>query len=136
MRFNITKAIVYGVAIWLVGFFWGSFVFMTPSLRNVKPIPYISANPAVSFPILLMWFPLAYVIARIFLKNSKAPESDGFRLGLAFSEVNFVLDVIIIVILFNAGVFYFTAASVWFAYAMLVLIPWLTGRSLAKALPD
>ena len=136
MRFPIGKAIGYGVLIWVVGFIWGSIVFMTPSLKSTPPIPYVSSNPAISFPIIVLWIPLTYLLTRQFLKNSKTPEPDGIKLGLAFSEVNFVLDVIILVILLKAGVNYFAVASIWLAYAMLFVIPWLTGRSLAKAVVD
>jgi hypothetical protein len=136
MRFPIGKAIGYGVLIWVVGFVWGSIVFMTPSLKGIPSIPYVSSNPAISFPIIALWIPLTYLVARQFLKNSKTPEAHGIKLGLAFSEVNFVLDVIILVILLKAGVIYFAAASIWLAYAMLFVIPWLTGRSLAKAIVD
>jgi hypothetical protein len=55
MVFRIGKAIAYAVLIWVVGFIWGSFVFMTPSLKSTPPIPYISSNPAISFPILAIW---------------------------------------------------------------------------------
>lgn len=136
MRFPIGKAIGYGVLIWVVGFIWGSIVFMTPSLKSTPPIPYVSSNPAISFPIIVLWIPLTYLLARQFLKNSKTPEADGIKLGFAFSEVNFVLDVIILVILLKAGVNYFAVASIWLAYAMLFVIPWLTGRSWAKAVVD
>lgn len=136
MRFPILKAISYGVMIWVVGFIWGSFVFMTPSLKSSPGIPYVSSNPAISFPILLLWLPLTYLLARSLLKNSPTPEAHGIKLGLIFSEVNFMLDIIVLVILLKAGVVYFAAATVWVAYAMLFLVPWLTGRSLAKALPD
>lgn len=136
MRFSIGKAIGYGVLIWVVGFIWGSIVFMTPSLKSTAPIPYFSSNPAISFPIIVLWIPLTYLLARQFLKNSSAPEAHGIKLGLVFSEVNFVLDIIILVILLKAGVGYFARASIWLGYAMLFVIPWLTGRSLAKAVVD
>ena len=136
MQFRSGKAIAYGVLIWLVGFIWGSFVFMTPSLKSVPPIPYVSSNPAISLPILAIWLPLTFLLARSFLKNSTNPEADGIKLGLVFSEVNFVLDVIILVILLGAGVGYFARISIWFGYSMLFVISWLTGRSLAKALPN
>src|SRR4029450_9496804 len=136
MQFPILKAISYGVMIWVVGFIWGSFVFMTPSLKSSPGIAYVSSNPAISFPILLLWLPLTYLLARSLLKNSPTPEAHGIKLGLIFSEVNFMLDIIVLVILLKAGVVYFAAATVWVAYAMLFLVPWLTGRSLAKALPD
>jgi hypothetical protein len=136
MRFKIGNAIGYAVLIWLTGFIWGSFVFMTPSLKSIPPIPYFSSNPAISLPILALWLPLTYLLARTFLKDSGTPEADGIKLGIAFSVVNFVLDVIVLVILLKAGLTYFAAASIWFAYTMLFVIAWLTGRSLAKALPD
>ncbi|HEY8227219.1 MAG TPA: hypothetical protein VIG25_18230 [Pyrinomonadaceae bacterium] len=136
MRFPILKAIAYGVIIWVVGFIWGSVVFMTPSLKASPAIPYVSSNPAISFPILALWLPLTYVLARTFLKNSPTPEAHGIKLGLIFSELNFILDVIVLVILLKARVTYFAAATVWLGYAMLFVVPWLTGRSLAKALPD
>ncbi|HSE31204.1 MAG TPA: hypothetical protein VLA93_06475 [Pyrinomonadaceae bacterium] len=136
MRFSIAKAIGYGVLIWVVGFIWGSIVFMTPALKSTPAIPYVSSNPAISFPIIVFWIPLTYLLARQFLKNSRTPEADGIKLGLVFSEVNFVLDVIILVILLKAGIIYFTNFSIWLAYAMLFVIPWLTGRSLAKAIVD
>lgn len=136
MRFKIGKAIGYGILIWVVGFIWGSFVFMTPSLKSVPPIPYVSSNPAISLPILALWLPLTYLLARNFLKDSGTPEAHGIKLGITFSVVNFVLDVGVLIILLKAGVAYFAAASIWFAYTMLFVIAWLTGRSLAKALPD
>src|SRR4029453_7278451 len=98
MRFPLFKAIGYGVLIWVVGFIWGSFVFMTPSLKNAPAIPYVSSNPAISFPILLLWLPLTYLLARSLLQNSASPEAHGIKLGLVFSEVNFVLDLIFLVI--------------------------------------
>jgi hypothetical protein len=136
MRFPVVKAIGYGVVIWVVGFIWGSIVYMTPSLKNTPPIPYFSSNPAISFPIIVLWIPLTYLLARQLLKNSKTPETHGIKVGLAFSEVNFVLDVIVLVILLKAGLSYFTNASIWLTYVMLSVIPWLTGRSLAKAIVD
>lgn len=134
-RFPFGKAIAYAVLIWLVGFVWGSIVFMNPAM-HVAPIPYISNNPAISFPILLTWVVLTYVLARSFLKHSTNPETDGRKLGLVFSEVNFILDVIVLVGLLKAGIGYFAALSIWIAYTMLFMIPWLLGRSLAKARPD
>ena len=136
MRFPIVKAIAYGVVIWLIGFIWGSIVFMTPSLKKTPPIPYFSSNPAISFPIITLWIPLTYLLARQFLKNSRTPDGDGMKLGVAFAAVNFVLDVIVLVVLLKAGISYFAAASIWLAYAMLFVIPCLTGRSLAKSVID
>ena len=128
-------AIAFAVLIWIVGFVWGSIVFMTPALKATQPIPYISSNPAISVPILLLWIPLIYFLARAYLSKVNDPDREGFKLGLIFSATNFILDLVVLVLLLKAGASYFSAASIWFAYFLLIIIPWLTGRSLQKALP-
>ena len=133
MRFRLLKALLYALLIWIVGFVWGSFVFMTPALKSVSPIPYVSRNPAISFPILAMWLIITYLLARSFFRSSEAPADDGLRLGLTFAVVNFILDLVVLVILLKTGVDYFASLSVWIAYAMLLVVPWLTGLSLQKA---
>jgi hypothetical protein len=132
MRFRIGRAIAYAILIWMVGFIWGTFVFMTPSLKSTPRIPYISSNPAISFPILAIWLVLTYVLARSFLKASGDPVKDGFTLGLTFALVNIVLDLVVLVTLLKAGFGYFVSLTVWTAYTMLVIVPWLTGRSVQK----
>ena len=129
------KAIGFAVLIWLVGFVWGSIVFMTPALKATSPIPYISNNPAISIPILLIWIPLIYFLAKAYLSRVNDPDREGFKLGLIFAATNFILDLVVLVVLLRAGAGYFAAASIWFAYLLLIIIPWLTGRSLQKALP-
>lgn len=121
--------------IWIVGFIWGSIVFMTPALKATAPIPYVSSNPAISFPILLMWIPLMYFLARAYLSKVDDRDREGLKLGIVFAVTNLVLDLVVLVLLLKAGLGYFAAASIWFAYFLLIIIPWLTGRSLQKALP-
>lgn len=131
------KAFVYAVLIWVVGFIWGSIVFMTPALRAATPpIPYVSRNPAISFPILLIWTVLTMVVARSYLKLAPDKEREGFRLGLVLVIVNFILDLVVLVFLLKTGFGYFVSASVWFAYATLLIIPWLTGRTLERSASD
>ena len=129
------KAFGFGALIWIVGLVWGSIVFMTPALKATAPIPYISSNPAISLPILLIWIPLTYFLARAYLSRVNDPDREGFKLGLIFAATNFILDLVVLVLLLKAGAGYFAAASIWFAYLLLIIIPWLTGRSLQKALP-
>jgi hypothetical protein len=129
------KAFGFGVLTWIVGFVWGSIVFMTPALKATPRIPYISNNPAISIPILLIWIPLIYFLAKAYLSKVNDPNREGFKLGLIFAATNFILDLIVLVLLLKAGAGYFAAASIWFAYLLLIIIPWLTGRSLQKALP-
>lgn len=130
------KAFAYAVLIWVVGFVWGSIVFMTPALKAMPPIPYISSNPAISFPIIFIWTVLTLLLARSYLKMAPEPARQGLRLGVVFTIVNFVLDLVVLVFLLGAGFKYFMSGSVWFAYATLILIPWITGRTLEKSADD
>lgn len=133
MPLKPVRAFAYAVLIWVVGFIWGSIVFMTPALRTTPPIPYVSSNPAISFPILFIWTVLALVLARSYLKSAPDKSREGLRLGATFTLVNIILDLIVLVFLLKTGFKYFISASVWFAYTSLVLIPWLTGRTLERS---
>jgi hypothetical protein len=130
MPYKPLRAFAYALLIWVVGFIWGSIVFMTPALGSTPPIPYVSSNPAISFPIILLWTVLTWLLAKSYLKAAPEREQEGLRLGLTFVLVNFVLDLIVLVFLLQAGFKYFVSASVWFAYTSLVVIPWLAGRTL------
>lgn len=130
MPYKPIQAFAYAILIWVVGFIWGSIVFMTPALHAMPPIPYVSSNPAISFPIILIWTILALVIARRYLKTAADKSREGLRLGATFVVVNIVLDLIVLVFLLKTGFKYFVSASLWFAYTSLLLIPWLTGRTL------
>ena len=129
---RIGRALGYAVLIWLSGFVWGSVVFMTPALRNVAAIPYVSRYPAISFPLLLLWLLITYLLARSYLKVTTDKVTEGLRLGLLFAIVNFVLDLLVLVILFKSGLAYFASLTVWLAYFILLTVPWFTGRSLAS----
>lgn len=133
MPFKIGKALGYAILIWVTGFIWGSIVFMTPALKNVRPIPYVSGNPAISFPLLILWPILIYLLARKFLNTAADKPSQGIKLGLVFSIINFVLDLVVLVYLLKAGLGYFGSLTIWIAYGLLLIVPWLTGRSLEKA---
>ena len=131
---KVIKALAYAVLIWVVGFVWGSIVFMTPALKSVAAIPYVSKNPAISFPILIIWLVLTYVLAASYLKTVSDKRVEGLRLGLTFFALNFVLDLVVLVFLLKAGFGYFVSLTVWSGYLMLLIIPWLIGRR--KAAPS
>jgi len=122
------KALAYAVLIWIVGFVWGSIVFMTPALKSVAPVPYISSNPAISFPILAIWLVLTYLLARSYLKTTADKPAAGLRLGVIFFAVNLSLDLLVLVFLLKTGFGYFASATVWCGYLMLLVIPLLVGR--------
>jgi hypothetical protein len=130
MPYKTGKALAYALLIWVTGFIWGSIVFMTPSLKSWPTIPYVSRYPAISFPILIVWPVLTYVLAKSYLKQAQDKAEEGFKLGIIFAGVNAVLDLVVLVILLQAGFGYFASLTIWVAYFMLVIIPWMTGRSL------
>lgn len=128
---RIGRALGYALLIWITGFVWGSVVFMTPALKVVPAIPYVSRYPLISFPVLILWLFIAYVLARSYLKMTTDKANEGLKLGLLFAVVNFVLDLLVLVILFKNGFVYFASLTVWLAYLILLIVPWFTGRSLA-----
>jgi hypothetical protein len=133
MSFRIGKALGLAILIWVTGFIWGSIVFMTPSLKSVAAIPYVSRNPAISFPLLVVWPVLIYLLARNFLKGATDKPAQGLKLGLFFFLVNCGLDLVVLVFLLKTGFGYFVSLTVWIAYGLLLILPWLVGRSLQKA---
>jgi hypothetical protein len=126
------KAILLAIVIWMTGFIWGSVVFMTPSLKTVPRIEYISSNPVISFPLLILWPLLTYFFARAYLKGLPDPASEGGKLGVVFSLVNFLLDLLVLVFLLQAGWGYFKSLTVWLAYLILLFVPRWTGTQLGK----
>lgn len=126
------KAFSFAVLLWLIGFVWGSLVFMSPALRGTPPIPFVSSNPWISFPILLTWLPASYFLARSYLRTTLSPGADGPRLGLVFSLVNIALDLLVLVVLFETGFQYFVSLTVLAGYALLLLVPWGVGRALER----
>ena len=129
---RIGRALAYALLIWITGFVWGSVVFMTPALKSAPAIPYVSRYPLISFPLLILWPLIAYVLARSYLKRSEDKSNEGLKLGFVFAVVNFILDLLVLVLLFKNGFSYFASLTVWLAYFILLTVPWLTGRSLAS----
>jgi hypothetical protein len=132
MPYKMGKALIYAVLLWVIGFVWGSIVFMTPALKNVPTIPYVSSNPAISFPILVIWLIVTYLLAKSYLKAADDKVAEGLKLGILFSVVNVLLDLLVLVLLLKAGFNYFLSLTVWLAYLMLLTLPGLVGRSLQR----
>ena len=64
---KIGRTLAYAILIWIVGFMWGMVVFMTPALKGLPSIPYVSRYPAISFPVLIIWILLTYLLSRSYL---------------------------------------------------------------------
>ena len=129
MPYKPAKALIYAVLLWLIGFVWGSIVFMTPSLKTIPPIHYVSTNPAISFPILIIWIFVTYLLARSYLQAAPDRVTEGLKLGITFSAVNMLLDLLVLVLLLRAGLTYFISLTVWLGYFVLLIIPWAAGRT-------
>jgi hypothetical protein len=132
MPHKIGKALAFAILIWVTGFMWGMVVFMTPALKGIPSIPYVSRYPAISFPVLILWLLITYLLARNYLKTAADRAREGCRLGLLFAFVNFILDLLVLVLLFKTGFAYFASLTVWLAYLILLIVPWLVGRSLQQ----
>ncbi len=125
---RIGRAFAYALLIWIIGFIWGSVVFMTPALKNIPSIPFVSRYPAISFPLLLVSIIITYVLARSYLKQTSAGANEGLRLGILFAVVNCILDLLVLVLLFKNGFGYFASLTVLLYYLILIIVPWYAGR--------
>lgn len=128
MRKGDLTALSYGILIWLVGFVWGTIVLMTPALRDFASIPYVSRYPAISFPLLIAFAVLAWIMAVKFLARFGGDASSSVRLGMILALTNFVLDVIVIAIAFRNGIAFFQTLTIWIAYALLFAVPIIRAR--------
>jgi hypothetical protein len=120
----------FGVLLWIVGFAWGSIVFMTPALKGIPSVPHVSQYPAISAPLLVLFPLLAYSFTRLCMGKAEPKGAVGLQVGILFAASNFLLDLLILVLAFKAGFGFFGYASIWVAYALLVIVPWLAGRKL------
>jgi hypothetical protein len=127
------KTAGFGVLLWLAGFVWGTIVFMTPAMKEMPSVPYVSRYPAISAPLLMLFPLLAWWFARACVKDAADKTAAGLQIGFLFAGINFVLDVLVLVIAFKSGIEYFYFASIWVAYLLLVLVPWAAGRKLSAS---
>jgi len=119
MKLKLGAAIGFGVLMWLIGFVWGSVVFMTPTLKAVPSIPLFSRYPWISFPLLVLFPLLAYWFAPKCVERGSAGKVPP--VGFLFVGVNLVLDWLVLVIAFKSGMPYFYFLSVWICYALVVV---------------
>lgn len=125
------KVLSYAFLLWLIGFIWGTIVFMLPVLKNLSEIPYISKYPAVSAPLLAVYFIILFILARKYVEDTDKKAAEGLKFGAVIFIVNFILDILIYYIMFKSAD-YFAYVSIWFYYAMAVAVPRYTGRRLEK----
>lgn len=121
---HLPRALIYALLIWLSGFVWGSIVFAVPPLRDIPAIPYVSANLAISLPVIVFWIWFADWLTLRYLALDDAHEDKiGLKLGLLFVIVNAGLDIGVIVYELNFGWAFYSNLAVWLAYAVLLIVP-------------
>jgi hypothetical protein len=106
-------------------------VFMTPALKSVPSIPFVSKYPAVSLVLIVVYIPLLFVFSKRYLSKTKDKAKEGFLFGVMLVGITALLDVLIYKFLFS-GSDYYSYVSIWIAYALFIIIPWLTGKRLEK----
>jgi hypothetical protein len=131
MQTTISSArpLLYGLLLWMIGMIIGTVVFSIPALKTVPPIDHVSANPAITVPVLLLWALVAWAIARRHLRRAADPIGDGLKLGVTLLLVNMVADAIVVVGAMKAGLRFYSFAGIWLAYAILLTVPVLVARS-------
>src|SRR5262245_49167684 len=87
----------WALLLWFVGMLVGSVVFAVPQLKEAQAIPWVTANPFITVPILVLWPLLVWIITRKRVANSQHPRSEGVKVGLVFLAVNVVLDFVLVV---------------------------------------
>ena len=116
------KALGFGLLIWIIGFVWGTIVFMVPALKDIPSITYVSNYPAISFPILVVYAFLVFYFSRLYLRGVRDSIPEGYKLGIILFVVNIVLDAVVYVVIFSSRD-YFSFLSVWISYVLLLIIP-------------
>ena len=104
---------------------------MVPALKNLPSLPSISKYPAISFPLLVFYTTVLYILSKDFLKETGDKAGEGIKFGATISFLNFILDALVSYFLF-AGGDYFAYLSIWVAYVLFLIVPWLTGRYLER----
>ena len=133
MNRPIPTALLHGLSIWLIGFIWGSVVFMTPVLKDVPSIAHISRYPAISFPLVIAFAGLAWVLAgRFFVRYGVGAATTGLY-GPTLAWVNAGLDFVVLAIVFGNGLSFYDSLTLWLAYAVLYIVPRLRAHGISAA---
>jgi hypothetical protein len=127
MPYKFGKAILFSFFVWFTGFVWGSIIFMTPWV-DLSPIPLISSNPAISFPLLVLMPLVSFFLAGSYLKEADDKRLEGLKFGLTVFLVNILLDLLVIVVLFGGGLVFFVSLTVWLNYILVSVVPYFKGR--------
>jgi len=135
MPYRPRKALGYAILLWVIGFSWGTAVYMVPAMWSIPSVPYISKLPAVSAALIILCPIVIFLFSKTYLKATNRKSREGLNFGVTILFVNVVLDLLVYVIMFESFD-YFAYASIWIAYALFLLVPWLVGRRLERKIHD
>ncbi len=124
--YKLGKAVWFACLIWSIGFLWASFVFLIPTLKGIYAVRYFTKYPAVNIPILIIYGLAILLLSRRYLKKTEHKIVEAIKLSITFFIVNFILDAVIYIGISGES-YFFTYATVWVSYLMLIGVPWLTG---------
>lgn len=99
---------------------------MTPALKDIPAIPYISKYPAVSAPLTVAYFIIIFLLTKRYLEDTDKKAAEGLKFGLTIFLLNFILDALVYVVLFRSSD-YFAYSSIWLSYILAVAVPWFNG---------
>jgi hypothetical protein len=108
-------------------------VFMTPPLKGIPAVPFVSKFPAITVPLLIVYVFLIYYLAKKYLANAADKKIEAWKYGISLVLVSLILDTLVIVVAFK-GHDYFSYLSIWVAYALLLFVP-LKAAAAARSQP-
>jgi hypothetical protein len=97
-------------------------VFLTPPLKGIPSVPFVSKFPAVSVPLLIVYVFLIYYLAKRYLARAVDQRAEAWKYGISLVLVSIILDTLVIVVALK-GHDYFSYLSIWVAYALLLFVP-------------
>ncbi len=127
MPYKPGKVLLYALLFWLIGFIWGTIVFMMPALKDIPTIPYISKYPAISAPLIVAYFIIIFLLTKRYLSDTDKKAIEGLKFGMAIFLVNIILDALVYVIMLKSSD-YFAYFPIWLFYILAIAVPWFTGR--------
>lgn len=131
LPYRPTLVLICAAGLLAVALPWAAFVANSPRLSVAPGVPYLTNNVAMRVPVAIAWIAMAAVLARYYLAGAGDPAAEGLKLGLIFAATGLFLDGIVVAILVGRGWAHFEQGILWLTYALLILIPWMVGRSLA-----
>lgn len=132
LPYKPVMAVLFAASLLVVAVLWAAFVANSPKLAAAPGIPYFTNNVVMSVPVAVVWIVMAAVLTKYYLAGASEPAVEGLKLGLMFAATGLFLDGVIVAMLVGRGWVHFSQGILWLTYALLIVIPWWIGKSLAQ----